>query len=65
MGLGLTKFVEQFAAQLTSVEPQVLADLRAFVDWQTQAQGGTFICSDKAAAVVLRFRNRRDPLLKP
>lgn len=39
----MTKFVEQFAAQLDSVESQVLADLRDFVDWQTPAQGRMFI----------------------
>ena len=39
----MTKFVEQFAAQLDSVESQILADLRDFVDWQTQAKGRMFI----------------------
>src|SRR5438876_5687482 len=39
----MTKFVEQFAAQLDSVESQILADLRDFVDWQTQAEGRMFI----------------------
>jgi serine phosphatase RsbU (regulator of sigma subunit) len=39
----MTKFVEQFAAQLSSVESQTLTDLRDFVDWQTQAQGRVFI----------------------
>ncbi len=38
----MTEFLEQFAAQLDSVEPQVLADLRDFADWQTRAQGGMF-----------------------
>ncbi len=38
----MTKFVEQFAAQLASAESQILADLRDFVDWRTQAQGRTF-----------------------
>ena len=39
----MTKLVEQFAAQLDSAEPQILADLRDFADWQTRAQGRTFI----------------------
>ncbi len=39
----MTKFVEHFAAQLDSVESQILADLRDFVDWQTQAKGRMFI----------------------
>src|SRR2546422_2175880 len=39
----MTKFVEQFAAQLDSVESQILADLRDFVDWQIQAKGRMFI----------------------
>ncbi len=39
----MTKFVEQFAAQLDSLESQILADLRDFVDWRTQAQGRVFI----------------------
>src|SRR5216684_5307982 len=39
----MTKFVEQFAAQLDLVESQILADLREFVDWQTQAKGRMFI----------------------
>ncbi len=37
------KFAEQFAAQLDSVESQILADLRDFVDWHTQAQDRMFI----------------------
>jgi hypothetical protein len=39
----MNKIVEQFAAQLNSPESQTLADLRDFVDWQTQAQGRMFI----------------------
>jgi hypothetical protein len=39
----MNKLVEQFAAQLNSPESQTLADLRDFVDWETQAQGRMFI----------------------
>jgi serine phosphatase RsbU (regulator of sigma subunit) len=39
----MTNFVEQFAAQLDSVDSQILADLCDFGDWQTQRQGRTFI----------------------
>ena len=39
----MTEFVEQFAAQLDSVDSQILGDLRAFVDWQTQRQSRKFI----------------------
>ncbi len=39
----MTKFVEQFAVQLDSAESEILADLRDFVDWHTQAQGRMFI----------------------
>jgi serine phosphatase RsbU (regulator of sigma subunit) len=39
----MSKFVEQFAAQLDSVDSQILADLCDFDDWQTQRQGRTFI----------------------
>lgn len=39
----MTKSVEQFAAQLTSADSQILADLCDFDDWQTQRQGRTFI----------------------
>jgi hypothetical protein len=39
----MTNFVEQFAAQLDSVDSQILADLCDFDDWQTQRQGRTFI----------------------
>jgi serine phosphatase RsbU (regulator of sigma subunit) len=35
--------IEQFAAQFNSAEPQIFADLRDFVDWQTQAQSRMFI----------------------
>lgn len=38
----MAKFVEQFAAQLTSADSQILVDLLDFVDWRTQAQGTTF-----------------------
>jgi hypothetical protein len=38
----LAKFAEQFAAQLTSADSQILVDLHDFVDWRTQAQGTTF-----------------------
>jgi site-specific recombinase XerD len=34
----VSNVVEQFAVQLTPAESQVLADLRSFVDWQTQSQ---------------------------
>jgi phosphoserine phosphatase RsbU/P len=39
----MTKFIEQFAAQIGSVDSQILADLRDFVGWRTHAQGGPFI----------------------
>jgi hypothetical protein len=39
----VTDVVEQFAVQLTPAESQILADLRAFIDWQIQAQTGIFI----------------------
>jgi serine phosphatase RsbU (regulator of sigma subunit) len=39
----MTKFVEQFAAQLDSADSQILADLCDFDGWQTQRQGRTFI----------------------
>ena len=39
----MTEFVEKFAAQLPSADAKTLADLRDFVDWRTQAQGGMFI----------------------
>jgi Phage integrase, N-terminal SAM-like domain len=37
-GCHVTNVVEQFAVQLTPAESQVLADLRSFIDWQTQSQ---------------------------
>src|SRR5437016_1517294 len=39
----MTKVVEQFAAQLDSVDCQILVDLCAFDDWETQRQGRTFL----------------------
>jgi len=39
----MTRFVEEFAAQLDSGEAQVLTDLRGFVDWQTNAEDRTFV----------------------
>jgi serine phosphatase RsbU (regulator of sigma subunit) len=39
----MTKFVEQFAAQLPSADSKTLADLRDFVDWRIQTQGRAFI----------------------
>ncbi len=39
----MTDFVEQFAGQLHSADSQVLADIRDFADWQTQAQGRMFM----------------------
>lgn len=39
----VTNVVEQFAIQLTPVESEVLADLRNFVEWQTQSQIEMFI----------------------
>ena len=39
----MTEFVEKFAAQPPSADSKTLADLRDFVDWQTQAQGRVFI----------------------
>src|SRR6266436_419755 len=39
----MTESVEQFAAQLPSADAKTLADLRDFVHWRTQAQGGVFI----------------------
>jgi site-specific recombinase XerD len=35
--------IERFAAHLAPAESQILADLRDFVDWQTQAQSTMFI----------------------
>jgi serine phosphatase RsbU (regulator of sigma subunit) len=39
----MTKFVEQFAAQLSSADSKTVTDLRDFVDWQTQAQCRAFV----------------------
>jgi hypothetical protein len=39
----MTKFVDQFAAQLASADSEILADLRDFVDWRCQAQGRIFM----------------------
>ena len=39
----MTNSVEQFATQLSSADAKTLADLRDFVDWRTQAQGGVFL----------------------
>ncbi|PYT48344.1 MAG: hypothetical protein DMG44_15065 [Acidobacteria bacterium] len=39
----MNKFVEQFAAQLSSADSKTLDDLRDFVDWRIQAQGRAFI----------------------
>lgn len=38
----MAKAVEQFAAQLTSGDRRILADLNGFDEWQTQQQGMTF-----------------------
>lgn len=35
-------FMDDFAGQLDSSDAQVLADLRGFVDWQTEREGRTF-----------------------
>jgi hypothetical protein len=39
----VTNIVEQFAVQLTPAESQILADIRNFVDWQTQSQNQMFV----------------------
>ena len=39
----MTNIVEQFAVQLTPAESQILADIRNFVDWQTQSQNQMFV----------------------
>src|SRR5262245_2146443 len=49
----MTKAVEQFAAQLESVDRQILADLRDFDEWQTQQQGRAFV-PDEIDDVAIR-----------
>lgn len=39
----MTNMVEHFAVQLTPPESQILADVRNFVDWQTQSQNQMFV----------------------
>ncbi|PYV85282.1 MAG: hypothetical protein DMG05_23015 [Acidobacteria bacterium] len=49
----MTQFVEKFAAQLGSVDSQILTDLCGFDDWQTQRQGRPFL-PDRNDDVAIR-----------
>jgi serine phosphatase RsbU (regulator of sigma subunit) len=39
----MTELVEQFVARLDSANPQILADVRRFADWQIERQGRAFV----------------------
>ncbi len=65
----MTKFVQQFAAQLASADSQILADLRDFVDWQTQvATTARYLSALEASFIISRLSpymgNRASRLIK-